>query len=133
LAQERAASVDANPAEGSVSVSANESGSVLTLSGNFQLLHARPLQEAALQLAETRGNVVVDCSGVTHLDACAVQVLLALKFALERGGRSLGLLGASEDVRNYLGWAGVTAHFASRESGEAAPRKRRRTPRKRSV
>jgi len=125
--------VDANPAEESVSVSANESGSVLTLSGSFQLLQARPLHEAALRLAATGGNVVVDCAAAAHLDGCAIQVLLALKLALEHVGGSFGLLGASEDVRNYLGWAGVTSHFRSSDAGDTAPRKRRRTVRKRSV
>jgi len=77
--------------------------------------------------------VVVDSSAASHLDGCAVQVLLALKHALASSGGSLSLIGAREEVRNYFDWAGVTSHFARRDPGETAPRKRRKTPRKRSL
>jgi anti-anti-sigma factor len=128
--------VDANPAEANISLSQNESESVLRLRGSFQLELARPLHEAALQLASSGGNVVVDLSQAAHLDGCAVQVLLALKGALERAGGSLRMSGASQDVRKYLGWAGVAAQLGC-EVGEPAPAaragKRRRSARKRPV
>lgn len=129
--------MDVNPAEGSISVSKNKSDFVLKLRGSFQLEHARPLCEAAVQMAGEAGSVIVDCSEVEHLDGCAVQVLLALKIALERAGGSLRMSGGREDVRKYLAWAGVAPHFGCGEAAEttaaAGPRKRRKTARKRPV
>lgn len=129
--------MDPNAVEPSVSVSNNETATVLRLRGSFQLELARPLYEAALQVAASGGNAVVDCRAAVHLDACAVQVLLALKIALERAGGRLRLSGASDEVCKYLQWAGVAAHLVRGEArgapGAASPPKRRKTARNRQV
>ncbi len=116
-----------------VSVSRDGPDCVLSLRGGFHLEQARELHAAALQIAETGGGVVVDCREAAHLDGCAVQVLLALKAALAHTGGSLRMHGASDDVRKYLGWAGLAAHFPDAEAvhstietpASGRPRKRR--------
>jgi anti-anti-sigma factor len=130
--------VDLNSSDAAVSVYHDEPDSVLALRGGFHLDLARELHRTALELAGTGGSVVVDCSQAEHLDGCAVQVLLALKLALEHGGGSLRMRGESAEVRKYLGWAGLNAHFpicspsdTAAETPVAPPPKRRRTPRKR--
>jgi len=128
--------VDVTSGEAGVSISRNESDSVLKLHGSLQLDQARQLHEAALQLAASGGAVVIDCAEAAHLDGCAVQVLLALKLALERAGGSIRMTGIAPEVSQYLVWAGVAEHFGVAGPAEAvaqAPRKRRRAPRKRAV
>jgi len=126
--------LDTESTEAAFSFSRTESGGVLELRGGFHLDLARELHQTALQIADAGGAVVVDCRQVEHLDGCMVQVLLALKRALEQGGGSLGLRGASEEIRKYLGWAGLAGHFAAPGSEDskttAGPPKRRRNSRK---
>lgn len=118
--------------DAAVSVYRDGPDGVLALRGGFHIDMARELHQAALQLAETGAGVVVDCSQAEHLDGCALQVLLALKLALEQRGGWLRMQGESEEIRKYLGWAGLAAHFpirGPRDGGSetpAAPRKRRK-------
>ena len=115
-----------------VSVSRDGPDGVLALRGGFHIDLARELHRVALELTETGGGVFVDCSQAEHLDGCTLQVLLALKLALEQRGGWLRLKGESEEIRKYLGWAGLAAHFPVRGPSDAvtetpaAPRKRRR-------
>ena len=113
-----------------VLVSRNESGSTLGLRGSFQLDAARQLHESALALAAAAQNVLVDCSQLAHLDGSAAQVLLALKEHLERSGASLRLTDVPQNVDKYLDWAGLKKHLGCGEEA-GAPRKRKRTVRKR--
>jgi anti-anti-sigma regulatory factor len=73
--------------------------------------------------------VVVDCGQTEHLDGCVSRILLALKLALKQAGGSLRLRGESSEIRKYLGWAGMAAHFPGEES-PAITRKRRKRARK---
>jgi anti-anti-sigma regulatory factor len=112
------------------SVSAHRDGpnGVLALRGRFHLELALELHKAALKLARTGRGVIVDRSQAEHLDGGAVQVLLALKPALEQGGGSLRMRGESTEVRKHLGWSG------EQDKAPEAPmpllRKPRRTVRK---
>lgn len=65
-------------------------------------------------------------------------LLLALKPALEHGGGSRRMRGESAEVRKYVGWTGLNAHFpvcsprdTAAETPVAPPPQRRSTPRKR--
>jgi anti-anti-sigma regulatory factor len=120
--------------ETAVSTYREEPDSVLARRGRPHLDLARELHRMALELALTGGSVVVDCSAAEFLDSWVIQILLALKLALERGAGSLRIRGESAEVRRYLGWAGMDAHFPGRgacsEAPGAAPRKRRKSARK---
>jgi anti-anti-sigma factor len=87
---------------------------VLILRGAFQLDSVRALHAAALRSLECSSNLIVDCTAAEHLDGCALQVLLALKKTAERGGGSLRLEGVGQQVRNYLRWSGIAAHFTEK-------------------
>lgn len=95
-----------------VEVKQHGSDGTLILRGAFQLDLVRELYEAAVQSLENSSSLIVNCAGVEHLDGCALQVLLALKKTVEQTGGTLRMQGASEQVRNYLRWAGLAAHFA---------------------
>ena len=118
--------------DAAVSVYRDGPDGVLALRGGFHIDLARELHRVACQLTETGGGVFVDCSQAEHLDGCTLQVLLALKLALEQRGGWLRMRGESEEIRKYLGWAGLAAHFPIRAPSDAvaetpaAPRKRRR-------
>lgn len=106
---------------------------MLALRGRLRVELARDLHQAALQRAETGGGVIVDCTQVEHLDGCAVQVLVALKLAMEQSGGWLRLRGESAEVRKYLAWGGLGAHFPPPVPAAAAaekPRKRRKAARR---
>jgi len=128
-------SVDANSAP--VHLLRENTGCVLALRGDLNLDLARRVHDAALEAVEAGGNLIVDCTEATHIDGSAAQVLLALEGALEQGGRSLQIRGASDGVRKYLGWSGLGGHFVAADSRPAAagespavPKKRRRSNRK---
>lgn len=118
--------------EANVSLHRTESECVLALRGALQLEVVGRLHEAALEIAQMPGSVIVDCAQVAHLDASAVQVLLALKLALEGGGGSLRLRGVQKQMESYLTWAGLTAHLPCQDEAPAPPR-RKRAPRKRTL
>jgi anti-anti-sigma factor len=124
--------VSLESSDAAVSVYRDGPDGVLALRGGFHIDLARELHRVALELAETGGGVFVDCSQAEHLDGCTLQVLIALKLALEQRGGWLRLKGESEEIRKYLGWAGLAAHFPVRGPSDAvtetpaAPRKRRR-------
>jgi anti-anti-sigma factor len=94
-----------------VEVKQHGSDGTLILRGAFQLDLVRELHEAALQSLEISTSLIVDCAAVEHLDGCALQVLTALKKTVEQTGGTLRMQGASEQVRNYLRWAGLAAQF----------------------
>ena len=121
--------MDSVETEAAVSISREELGSVLALRASFHLDLAPELPRAALELANTGGRVVVDCGQTEHLDGCVSRILLAVKLALKQAGGSLRLRGESSEIRKYLGWAGMAAHFPGEES-PAITRKRRKRARK---
>ena len=94
-----------------VEVKQHGSDCTLVLRGAFQLDLVRELHEAALQSLKNSTSLIVDCAAVEHLDGCALQVLMALKKTVEQAGGTLRMQRASDQVRNYLRWAGLAAQF----------------------
>jgi anti-anti-sigma regulatory factor len=90
---------------------------VLLLGETPQLDSIHALHEAALSLSQTAAHVVVDCDGVEHLGAWAVQILMALKIALASNGGGLRIAGASPPIHHYLALAGVSEHFPEVSAG----------------
>jgi len=89
----------------------------LVLGETPQLDTIHTLHEAALSLSQTATHVVVDCDGVEHLGAWAVQILLALKIALAGSGGGLRIAGASPPIHRYLALAGVSEHLPEVSAG----------------
>lgn len=74
-----------------VAVEPRAAGAALVLRGRVTVEHARVLHERAAEVRLAGGDVAVDCADVERLDASALQVLLALRAALEVAGRGLVL------------------------------------------
>ena len=68
-----------------------------------------PLPEffaAAQSAAEEQGNLTVNMQGVGHLDASALQILLALGAERKKQGRGLRLANASPALAKWFEYAG---------------------------
>jgi len=72
---------------------------------------ADELRETALAASIQGKDVTLDLGRVEHLDASALQILLALDKELKNRGQKLRLAKASEQLRKWFGFAGVDDHF----------------------
>ena len=62
-------------------------GKRVVLRGRVTVADAAEFKRAAVAVAAGYGPVTVDCKAATHLDAAAVQMVIALGRAVEEGGR----------------------------------------------
>jgi len=60
---------------------------------------------------EVGGDVAVNLDRVDHLDASALQILLALDLEQKRRGQNLRLDHASPDLQKWFQFAGVADQF----------------------
>ena len=73
------------------------------------------LREAALVASSASGDVAVNLQGIDHLDASALQVLLALDAAEKTRNHNLLLTNVSPLLRQWFDFAGVVdLHFPDR-------------------
>lgn len=79
----------------------------ICLSGTLDVSRARELHSIALQLAEAGTDVAIDCTEVCRMDTSAVQILAALRIALERTGNSCAVVNLQPDVREHLTTVGL--------------------------
>jgi anti-anti-sigma factor len=91
----------------SVAVDETTSPPVLRLEGSIGQGAAEHLHELALRLLARGDDVIVDCEQARHLGGAALQILLALRHGLRRGGRRLTLRGASPAVARDVAWVGL--------------------------
>jgi ABC-type transporter Mla MlaB component len=82
----------------------------LLLSGEW--LPAGELRVKALEAAGATTDVDVDLADVDHLDARALQILLALADELRQKGLSLHLVNASPLLCQWFEYAGTPSHLA---------------------
>ena len=76
---------------------------------------AEELRETALAALEEGKDVVLDLDRVGHLDASALQIMMALDAEQKKRGRSLQLAKVSPHLRQWLGFAGAADHFSMSE------------------
>lgn len=76
---------------------------------------AEELRDAALGALEAGGDVTANLAKVDHLDASALQILLALDAEQKKKGRKLKLENASPRLRQWFDLAGVAGHFSMTE------------------
>jgi anti-anti-sigma factor len=74
-------------------------------------LPAEELREAAIAALSQGKNVTLNLDRVDHLDASALQILLALHAALKMRGQNLLLLKASPRLRKWFEFSGVDGRF----------------------
>ena len=72
---------------------------------------AEELRDAALAALEGHRDVTVNLGNVDHLDASALQILLALDTEQKRRGRQLELANASTHLRQWFEYAGAAEQF----------------------
>jgi anti-anti-sigma factor len=73
---------------------------------------AEELRQAALHASRESSNVTVNLGNIDHLDASALQILLALDAEQKKQGRQLQLANASAHLRKWFEYAGVADHFS---------------------
>ena len=99
------------PEEASVEVCERDGAAVIELQGSIDVSAASQLRDAGQNTMDSAGGAVVDFSRAERLDSSALQVLLALDFALKRSGRSLRTRGLDENIRAYLRLCGAENAF----------------------
>ena len=69
------------------------------------------LRDTATSLAAADGDVIVDCEGVAHLNAAAMQILVALARVVRPQSRAFTLLQVSPALDRVIELAGLTSVF----------------------
>ena len=69
------------------------------------------MREAALSVLEQGKDLTVNLSNIGHLDASALQILLALDKEQKNRGRSLHLANASAQLRQWFQYSGASSNF----------------------
>lgn len=83
-------------------------------------LPAEELREAALAALLQGKGVILNLDGIDHLDASALQILLALDAAERKLGRNLQLVKASSQLRKWFEFAGVDGRLSINEQRKDA-------------
>ncbi len=73
------------------------------------------LRAAALAALSASGDVALNLQGIDHLDASALQILLALDTEQKKRGQNLHLASVSLHLRQWFDFAGVADHFSITE------------------
>jgi anti-anti-sigma regulatory factor len=81
---------------------------------------AEELCAAALAAVEAGNDLTINLDRIEHLDASALQILLALDAEQKKRGRGLELADASPHLRQWFDYAGAADQFsmAERKSNE---------------
>ena len=69
------------------------------------------LRDAVLAAVAAGHDVTLNLDGIEHLDASALQILLALETEQKRRGGRLELGNVSQHLRHWFEYAGATEHF----------------------
>ncbi len=93
--------------ESQISLWDDQRRSVLRLNGSFGVAEAEELRRAAIELSGRETDLHVDWSEVTQVDVSIVQVLCALRAAVNGSGRSISISPPGEAVLGYLQSAGL--------------------------
>jgi anti-anti-sigma factor len=79
---------------------------------------AEELHASAVAAASTGNDVALNLDRIDHLDASALQILLALNEDLNKRGHRLELAKASPHLRKWFEFAGADDHFFHNRAGE---------------
>jgi len=72
---------------------------------------AEELRVAALSAVEAANDATLHLGGINHLDASALQILLALDAEQKRCGRRLEVANVSPQLRQWFEYAGAAEQF----------------------
>jgi anti-anti-sigma factor len=79
---------------------------VIDVTRDGDWLPPEEFRAVALSAAQREGNLTVNLQGVDHLDASALQILLALAAERKKRGRRLYLSNASTSLSHWFEYAG---------------------------
>jgi anti-anti-sigma regulatory factor len=79
---------------------------VINVTRDGEWLPADEFRAIALSAAAADANLTVNVQGVDHLDASALQILLALAAERKKRGKGLGLANASIPLSRWFEYAG---------------------------
>jgi anti-anti-sigma factor len=79
---------------------------VINVTRDGDWLPPEEFHAVALSAAQADGNLTVNLQGVDHLDASALQILLALAAERKKRGRGLRLANASTPLSRWFEYAG---------------------------
>ncbi len=88
------------------------------LSGVLDINRVSDLHEFALQLVETGADVEIDAAEIERIDTSVVQILLALRNALQRRGCKLVFSSISTSVREFLRTVGVVEELQLKDASQ---------------
>jgi anti-anti-sigma factor len=95
------------PSSDSIRIEAEPGRTVLHLGGAIGVAQARALHACARELASASGDVAVSAARLAHLDAAAMQVLLALATSVKSQGRAFAIQDVPAAVLQTLQLAGL--------------------------
>ena len=104
------------------SVSAGESGPVITLSGEADMTTVAELSElVTAQLSGGTSYLAIDASGLSFADSASVRVLMLAAVTLRKRGGALVLLRPQRALARMLEILGADQVITIREQADAAP------------
>lgn len=74
-------------------------------------IQADDLRDAALNALQQSGDITLDLQTIDHLDASALQILLALHTEQKKNGRRLHLDNVSDELRRWIDYSGGTEYL----------------------
>jgi len=75
------------------------------------------MMKTALSVIEQENELTLNLNNIDHLDASALQVILALDVEQKNRGRHLDLINASHNLRQWFEYSGTAAHFFETRAG----------------
>jgi anti-anti-sigma factor len=88
------------------SANATVTETVILVTREGEWLPPEELRALALSSVNTEGDLTVNLAGVEYLDACALQILLALAAERREHGQALRLANASPALSHWFEYAG---------------------------
>ncbi len=90
----------------------NSGAFIMAVERSGDWMPAEELREAVLAALDQGKDMTLDLDRVDHLDASALQILLALDAEQKKRGRNLQLANASPHLQQWFEFAGVADRFS---------------------
>ncbi len=88
--------------------------SAMRFDGDLRFMNASFFEDAMLKLEQDRPDatcILVTCSGINHIDASAIEMLMLLVDRFRANGMTLVFSGIKRQVREVMDRTGLTAHI----------------------
>jgi anti-anti-sigma factor len=94
----------------------------LAIKGEMTIYTAREWRDELLAAMAAPGDVALDLSGVTDIDAAGIQLLVSLRLEAAEGDRSFAVSAASKRVMEAFAFCRLLRFFELEPSAEAGAR-----------